>query len=114
MGSARRNARFAREEQRRFLPLQQRGDSAAVRESFGKQFRKTRSFRLARHMMRKQRGTQEDVVQESFQTGLYFISRASTAIPGFFGTWLSRIAINAALMKLRQRKHEKVGCCPLG
>jgi len=46
----------------------------------------------------------EDVVQESFQQA--FIHLKSFKGDSRFSTWLSRIAINAALMKLR-KKHRK-------
>jgi RNA polymerase sigma-70 factor (ECF subfamily) len=44
----------------------------------------------------------EDVVQESFQQA--FIHLKSFKGDSRFSTWLSRIAINAALMKLRKKK----------
>jgi len=43
----------------------------------------------------------EDVVQESFQ--LAFIHLKNFKGDSRFSTWLSRIAINAALMKLRKK-----------
>jgi len=46
----------------------------------------------------------EDVVQESFQQA--FIHLKSFKGDSRFSTWLSRIAINAALMRLR-KKHRK-------
>jgi RNA polymerase sigma-70 factor (ECF subfamily) len=45
----------------------------------------------------------EDVVQESFQQA--FIHLNSFKGDSRFSTWLSRIAINAALMKLRKKHH---------
>jgi RNA polymerase sigma-70 factor (ECF subfamily) len=45
----------------------------------------------------------EDVVQESFQQA--FIHLKSFNGDSRFSTWLSRIAINAALMKLRRKRH---------
>jgi len=43
----------------------------------------------------------EDVVQESVSTGLYSSQELQRRFP--VSTWLSRIAINAALMKLRKK-----------
>jgi len=56
-------------------------------------------FRVARQMMRNNEDA-EDVVQESFQQA--FIHLKSFKGDSRFRTWLSRIAINAALMKLRR------------
>jgi RNA polymerase sigma-70 factor (ECF subfamily) len=47
----------------------------------------------------------EDVVQESFQ--LAFVHLKSFKGGSRFSTWLSRIAINASLMKLRTKKHSR-------
>jgi RNA polymerase sigma-70 factor (ECF subfamily) len=80
------------------LAAAKRGDSAAF-EVLCKQSANT-VFRVARRIMRNDEDA-EDVVQESFQ-------RAFIHLNGFkgdsrFSTWLSRIAINAALMKLRKK-----------
>src|SRR6202048_2807288 len=74
------------------------GDSAAF-EILCKQSANT-VFHIARRMMRNNEDA-EDVAQESFQ-------QAFTHLESFngdsrFSTWLSRIAINAALMKLRKK-----------
>jgi RNA polymerase sigma-70 factor (ECF subfamily) len=47
----------------------------------------------------------EDVMQESFQ--LAFIHLKSFKGGSRFSTWLSRIAINASLMKLRRKSHSR-------
>jgi RNA polymerase sigma-70 factor (ECF subfamily) len=47
----------------------------------------------------------EDVMQESFQ--LAFIHLKSFRGGSRFSTWLSRIAINASLMKLRRKSHSR-------
>jgi RNA polymerase sigma-70 factor (ECF subfamily) len=47
----------------------------------------------------------EDVMQESFQ--LAFIHLNSFTGGSRFSTWLSRIAINASLMKLRRKSHSR-------
>jgi RNA polymerase sigma-70 factor, ECF subfamily len=75
------------------------GDSTAF-EVLCKQSAST-VFHIARRMMRSKEDA-EDVMQESFQ--LAFIHLKSFKGDSRFSTWLSRIAINAALMKLR-RKH---------
>jgi RNA polymerase sigma-70 factor (ECF subfamily) len=83
-----------------FLVAAKRGDPAA----FGilcKQSAST-AFRVARRMMRNNEDA-EDVVQESFL--LAFIHLKNFKGDSRFSTWLSRIAINAALMKLRKKRH---------
>ena len=95
-GPARRRA-IVREEYAS-LAAAKRGDSAAF-EVLCKQSANT-VFRVARRIMRNDEDA-EDVVQESFQ-------RAFIHLNGFkgnsrFSTWLFRIAINAALMKLRKK-----------
>jgi RNA polymerase sigma-70 factor (ECF subfamily) len=83
-----------------FLAAAKRGDSAAF-EILCKQSADT-VFHVARRMMRNNEDA-EDVVQESFQ--LAFIHLKSFNGDSRFSTWLSRIAINAALMKLRKKHH---------
>src|SRR5258705_2847838 len=97
-GLARRRT-FAREEYA-FLAAAKRGGSAAF-EILCKQSANT-VFRVARQMMRNNEDA-EDVVQESFQQA--FIHLKSFNGDSRFSTWLSRIAINAALMKLRKKHH---------
>jgi RNA polymerase sigma-70 factor (ECF subfamily) len=81
-----------------FLLAAKRGDSAAF-EILCEQSANT-IFHLALRIMRNHEDA-EDVVQESYQ-------QAFTHLQSFngdsrFSTWLSRIAINAALMKLRKK-----------
>ncbi len=83
-----------------FLVAAKRGDSAAF-EMLCKQSAST-AFHIARRMMRSKEDA-EDVVQESFQ--MAFIHLKSFKGSSRFSTWLSRIAINAALMKLRRKRH---------
>jgi RNA polymerase sigma-70 factor, ECF subfamily len=83
-----------------FLAAAKRGDSAAF-ELLCKQSAKM-VFRVARRMMRNNEDA-EDVLQESFQQA--FIHLNSFNGDSRFSTWLSRIAINAALMKLRKKQH---------
>jgi RNA polymerase sigma-70 factor, ECF subfamily len=80
------------------LAAAKRGDSAAF-EVLCKQSANT-VFRVARRIMRNDEDA-EDVVQESFQRA--FIHLNSFKGDSRFSTWLSRIAINAALMKLRKK-----------
>ena len=98
-GSAWRRT-FAREEYA-LLADAKRGDSAAF-EILCKQSAST-VFRVARQMMRNNEDA-EDVVQESFQQA--FIHLKNFNGDSRFSTWLSRIAINAALMRLR-KEHRK-------
>jgi RNA polymerase sigma-70 factor (ECF subfamily) len=74
------------------------GDSAAF-EFLCKQSANT-VFHLARRIMRNNEDA-EDVVQESFQQAFIHLKRFHG--DSRFSTWLSRIAINAALMKLRKK-----------
>jgi len=83
-----------------FLAAAKSGDSAAF-EFLCKQSANM-VFRVARRMMRNNEDA-EDVVQETFQQA--FIHLDSFNGDSRFSTWLSRIAINAALMKLRKRQH---------
>jgi len=81
-----------------FLVAAKRGDSTAF-EFLCKQSANT-VFHVVRRMMRSNEDA-EDVVQESFQQA--FIHLKSFNGDSRFSTWLSRIAINAALMKLRKK-----------
>jgi len=81
-----------------FLVAAKRGDPVAF-ENLCKQSAST-VFRVARRIMRNNEDA-EDVVQESFQRA--FIHLKSFNGDSRFSTWLSRIAINAALMKLRKK-----------
>jgi RNA polymerase sigma-70 factor, ECF subfamily len=85
-----------------FLVAAKHGDLAA----FETLCKKSASvvFHVARRMMRSKEDA-EDVVQESFQ--LAFIHLKSFKGGSRFSTWLSRIAINASLMKLRRKKHSR-------
>ena len=96
-GWSTRRRTIAREEYA-FLVAAKRGDSAAF-EILCKQSANT-VFHVARRMMRNNEDA-EDVVQESFQQA--FIHLKSFNGDSRFSTWLSRIAINAALMKLRKK-----------
>jgi RNA polymerase sigma-70 factor, ECF subfamily len=98
-GAPAKRRTIAREEYA-LLAAAKRGDSAAF-EILCKQSANT-IFHLARRMMRSSEDA-EDVVQESFL--LAFIHLRSFKGDSRFSTWLSRIAINAALMKLRKKRH---------
>ena len=80
------------------LTAAKRGDSAAF-EILCKRAANT-LFHVALRIMRNTEDA-EDVVQESFQ--LAFVHLQSFNGNSRFSTWLSRIAINAALMKLRKK-----------
>ncbi len=97
-GPARR--RTTAKDEYAFLVAAKRGDSAAF-EILCKQSADT-VFHVARRMMRSKEDA-EDVVQDSFQ--LAFIHLKGFKGDSRFSTWLSRIAINAALMKLRKKRH---------
>jgi RNA polymerase sigma-70 factor (ECF subfamily) len=80
------------------LAAAKRGDSAAF-EILCKQSANT-VFHVARRMTRNNEDAQ-DVVQESFQQAFVYLKSFNG--DSKFSTWLSRIAINAALMKLRKK-----------
>ena len=87
------------------LPLVERaraGDAAAFSELVERYERKI--YRLAKHITQNDEDA-EDVLQESFL-------KAYSHLDSFHGeskfyTWLVRIAVNEALMKLRKRKSDK-------
>jgi RNA polymerase sigma-70 factor (ECF subfamily) len=83
-----------------FLVAAKSGDAAAF-ELLCKQSANM-IFRVARRMMRNNEDA-EDVLQESFQQAFIHLHRFKG--DSRFSTWLSRIAINAALMKLRKKQH---------
>src|SRR5580698_7671183 len=93
------NPRAIAREEYEFLAAAKGGDAAAF-ENVCKPAANT-MFRIALRMMRNNEDA-EDVVQESFQQA--FIHLKSFKGDSRFSTWLSRIAINAALMKLRKKK----------
>ena len=82
----------------RLLAAALNGHSGAFGEIFTQY--KRRIFHLAQRIMRNHEDA-EDVVQEAFQ--LAFVHLHDFKGGSQFSTWLSRIAINVALMKLRKR-----------
>ena len=83
-----------------FLVAAKSGDSAAF-ELLCKRSANI-VFGVARRMMRNKEDA-EDVLQEAFKQA--FIHLKSFNEHSRFSTWLSRIAINTALMKLRKKQH---------
>src|ERR1700726_3498645 len=94
------DGRTGKRDESAFLAAAKRGDSAAF-EFLCKQSAKM-VFRVARRMMRNNEDA-EDVLQESFQQAFLHLKNFNG--DSRFSTWLSRIAINAALMKLRKKQH---------
>jgi RNA polymerase sigma factor (sigma-70 family) len=82
----------------RLLAAAKTGHSVAFGELFNRY--KRRIFRLAQRIMRNHEDA-EDVLQEAFQ--LAFVHLHDFNGGARFSTWLSRIAINVALMKLRKK-----------
>jgi RNA polymerase sigma-70 factor (ECF subfamily) len=80
------------------LAAAKRGDSVAF-ETLCKQASST-VLHIAWRIMRNNEDA-EDVLQESFQQAFIYLGSFNGA--SRFSTWLTRIAINAALMKLRKR-----------
>jgi RNA polymerase sigma-70 factor (ECF subfamily) len=87
-----------RESDAQLLAAAKRGHSVAFGELFNRYRR--RIFSLAQRIVRNHEDT-EDVVQEAFQ--LAFVHLQDFEGSARFSTWLSRIAINVALMKLRKK-----------
>jgi len=85
-------------EESEFLAAAKRGDSAAFETLCIQSASKV--FHVAWRMMRNNEDA-EDVVQESFQRAL--VHFGSFNGDSRFSTWLSRIAINTSLMKLRKK-----------
>ena len=81
-----------------FVAAAKRGDSAAF-ETLCKQAAST-VLHVAWRMMRNNEDA-EDVLQESFQQAFIYLGSFNGA--SRFSTWLTRIAINAALMRLRKK-----------
>src|SRR6187431_805845 len=75
------------------------GDASAFTELVEKYERKI--FRLAKHITQNDEDA-EDVLQESFMKA--YSNLDSFQGQSKFYTWLVRIAVNEALMKLRKRK----------
>src|SRR5882762_5664648 len=82
----------------RLLAAAMTGHSVAFGELFNRYRR--RIFHLAQRIMRNHEDA-EDVVQEAFQQA--FVHLRDFEGGARFSTWLSRIAINVALMKLRKK-----------
>src|SRR6266404_91728 len=82
----------------RLLAAAKSGHSVAFGELFNRY--KRRIFHLAQRIMRNHEDA-EDVVQEAFQ--LAYVHLHDFQGGARFSTWLSRIAINVALMKLRKK-----------
>ena len=80
------------------LAAARRGHSVAFGELFNRY--KRRIFHLAQRITRNHEDA-EDVVQEAFQQA--FVHLQDFEGSARFSTWLSRIAINVALMKLRKK-----------
>jgi RNA polymerase sigma-70 factor (ECF subfamily) len=83
------------------------GAKAGHAAAFGELFRRYERpvFRIA-HRITRNHEDAEDVVQQAFHRAFLYLNRFlgnST-----FSTWLTRIAINEALMTIRRRRHNTV------
>ena len=81
-----------------------RGDDSAFEELVRRYDRNV--FRIAQHITQN-REDAEDVVQEAFLKAYVEPCSAVSREQSKFYTWLVRIAVNEALMKLRRRKPER-------
>ena len=90
--------RMSAREEYIFVAAAKHGDSAAF-EALCKHAATT-VFHVAWRMMRNNEDA-EDVLQESFQQAFIYLGSFNGA--SRFSTWLTRIAINAALMRLRKK-----------
>lgn len=79
------------------------GSAAAFDELFRRY--EQRVFRIA-HRITRNREDAEDAVQQAFHRAFLFLNRFLGDSP--FSTWLTRIAINEALMTIRKRRHNTV------
>src|SRR6201984_2555589 len=84
------------------LQAAKRGDDSAFEELVRRYDRNV--FRIAQHITQN-REDAEDVVQEAFLKAYGNLAKFQEQ-PNFY-TWLVRIAVNEALMKLRRRKPER-------
>src|SRR6202163_806475 len=84
------------------IALARGGDSRAFSDLIGKYERKI--FRLAQHVTQN-REDAEDVLQETFMKAYEHLNQFKG--DSKFYTWIVRIAVNQALMKLRRRKTDK-------
>jgi RNA polymerase sigma-70 factor, ECF subfamily len=84
------------------IALARNGDSRAFGDLIGKYERKI--FRLAQHITQN-REDAEDVLQETFLKAYEHLNQFQGNSK--FYTWIVRIAVNQALMKLRKRKTDR-------
>jgi RNA polymerase sigma-70 factor (ECF subfamily) len=89
-------------EERALVQAAKRGDDSAFEELVRRYDRNV--FRIAQHITQN-REDAEDVVQEAFLKAYGNLARFQEQSK--FYTWLVRIAVNEALMKLRRRKPER-------
>src|SRR3979411_96991 len=80
-----------------------RGDDSAFEELVRRYARNV--FRLSQQLTQNRAADAEDVVQEAFLKA--YGNLAKFQEQSKFYTWLVRIAVNEALMKLRRRKPER-------
>jgi RNA polymerase sigma-70 factor (ECF subfamily) len=85
------------------VAMARRGDGAAFTQLVNRYER--RIFRLAKHITQNEEDA-EDVLQETFLKAYEHVGEFQEQSK--FYTWLVRIAVNEALMKLRKRKTGKI------
>jgi len=102
MGAIQNNIAGPVSEELALVQAAKRGDDSAFEELVRRYDRNV--FRIAQHITQN-REDAEDVVQEAFLKA--YSNLAKFQEQSKFYTWLVRIAVNEALMKLRRRKPER-------
>ncbi len=102
-GMAQLSAQLAFSDESSLVAGAKRGDTASFTELVNRYERKI--FRLAKHITQNQEDA-EDVLQDTFLKAYEHLGEFQEQSK--FYTWLVRIAVNEALMKLRKRKTGKI------
>ena len=95
-------SKIAREDEHLLVAAAKKGDAAAFEELVSRY--ESKIFRLTMNITRN-REDAEDALQDCFLSGLLHLNDFDGRSQ--LSTWLTRIAINAALMKLRRNRYSK-------
>ena len=102
-GGARGRAKSKLQNEKNLLMLLKRQDEGAIRTVMSKYHEKL--FAVANRICRNQADS-EEVLQDVYMTALNKIDKFEER--SSLSTWLYRITVNAALMKLRSQRHAKL------